>query len=60
MLIQVRVGVGEVNLAGRTNVGKGVEDMSELGGGKLVGLVIAAVDAPEVAEKCQQIKFFWG
>jgi len=46
VLVRVGPGVGQEHLPGRTQVGKGVEYMGDLAGGKVSGVVVAAVDAP--------------
>lgn len=46
MLLQIRVRVGQVDLAVRAEVGERVEHVRDLGRGEVGRLVVAAVDAP--------------
>ena len=46
MLVGVCVCVGQINLAGRADIGKCVEDVGELRRRQLGRLVVAAVDSP--------------
>jgi hypothetical protein len=46
VLIRVCPCVGQKDLAARTEVGKGIQNVGELRRRQLVGLVVAAIDAP--------------